>query len=258
MMSSSGSQFQDFFMDDTYVLIKNDLYSYLLRKRAVGKALRDEKLQYVLEIGSGLSPLVSHGGLIVYTDLSLLALQILKSKEYRECFFLVADCTNLPFKDRSFTQVVCSEVLEHVQDDQKALQEMTRMLKPSGSLVLTFPHRRFYFSLDDRYVHHLRRYELSEMLSCIGTAGLQPVLSWKVLGPLEKITMLAAVSLYAWLKRSSLKPYKITSKRTWPHIYVVIFRWFNKMYCVLARMDAIIMPRFLSTVLLIKAVKPRK
>lgn len=257
MMSSSGNQFQDFFMDDTYVIIKNDLYNYLLRKRAVGKALRNEKLQYVLEIGSGLSPVVSHGGLIVYTDLSLSALQILKAKGYRGGF-LVADCTNLPFKDGSFTQVVCSEVLEHVQDDQGALREMTRMLKPSGSLVLTFPHRRFYFSLDDRYVHHLRRYELSEMLSRIGAAGLQPVLSWKVLGPLEKITMLAAVSLYAWLKRSSLKPYKITSKRTCPHIFVSIFRWFNRMYYVLARMDAMIMPRFLSTVLLIKAVKPGK
>lgn len=53
---------------------------------------------------------------------------------------LAADDARLPFPDRTFRTVVCSEVLEHVPDDVAVLRELHRVLRPGGHLVLTVPH----------------------------------------------------------------------------------------------------------------------
>jgi len=54
--------------------------------------------------------------------------------------FEQADVTNLPYRDR-FDAVVCSEVLEHVWEDQAALGSLHRALKPGGRLVVHVPLR---------------------------------------------------------------------------------------------------------------------
>lgn len=50
-----------------------------------------------------------------------------------------ADACALPFKDGSFDVVICSEVLEHIPDHEKALSEMARVLAPGGTLALSVP-----------------------------------------------------------------------------------------------------------------------
>ncbi len=50
-----------------------------------------------------------------------------------------ADVTKLPFADGSFDIVVCSEVLEHIEDNRTAVRELVRVLKPGGDLVVTVP-----------------------------------------------------------------------------------------------------------------------
>ena len=52
---------------------------------------------------------------------------------------LVSDITCIPAKDKSFDAILCSEVLEHVPDPTKALDEFARLLKPGGILILTAP-----------------------------------------------------------------------------------------------------------------------
>lgn len=54
----------------------------------------------------------------------------------------------LPFPDATFDKVLMSEVLEHIDDDQQALHEMYRVLKPGGVLALSVPHARFPFWWD--------------------------------------------------------------------------------------------------------------
>jgi SAM-dependent methyltransferase len=46
---------------------------------------------------------------------------------------------NLPYADNSFDVVYSSHVLEHVNDEQKSLQEMKRVLKPGGVLIIGMP-----------------------------------------------------------------------------------------------------------------------
>jgi hypothetical protein len=49
------------------------------------------------------------------------------------------DITRLPFADASFDVVLCSHVLEHVPDDQKAMDELFRVLRTSGWAIITAP-----------------------------------------------------------------------------------------------------------------------
>lgn len=52
---------------------------------------------------------------------------------------LVSDITSIPAGDASFDAILCSEVLEHVPYPNLALDELTRLLKPGGILILTAP-----------------------------------------------------------------------------------------------------------------------
>lgn len=49
------------------------------------------------------------------------------------------DIHQIPFNENSFDAVLCNHVLEHVQDDIKAMREIHRVLKPGGFAVLQVP-----------------------------------------------------------------------------------------------------------------------
>jgi len=49
------------------------------------------------------------------------------------------DITDLSFQDCSFDFIMCSHVLEHVEDDLKAINELYRVLKPGGASVINVP-----------------------------------------------------------------------------------------------------------------------
>ena len=51
----------------------------------------------------------------------------------------------LPFPDATFDLILSHEVIEHVQDDRKAVREMVRVLKPGGRLLLFCPNRGYPF-----------------------------------------------------------------------------------------------------------------
>ncbi|MGB0681930.1 MAG: class I SAM-dependent methyltransferase [Magnetovibrionaceae bacterium] len=70
------------------------------------------------------------------------------------------DLTDLDLPDRSFDLILCSHVLEHVEDDRKAISEMARVLKTSGRLIVMVPQdmslARTYedFSITDPEARH--------------------------------------------------------------------------------------------------------
>ena len=51
-----------------------------------------------------------------------------------------ADICNLPFEDNAFDIVFCNHVLEHITDDTKAMQELYRVLAPSGTAIVQVPY----------------------------------------------------------------------------------------------------------------------
>ncbi|MFC1815006.1 class I SAM-dependent methyltransferase [Thermodesulfobacteriota bacterium] len=207
-----------------------------------------------LEMGSGISPVMTRTNRIIYSDLSFMALQILK-KNHANGWHVVADGMNLPFKPGVFSHTICSEVLEHLKDDHKALKELSRVMRPFGFLIVTFPHRKFYFANDDRFVNHFRRYEIYEMEKQLQASGLMPMYTQKVLGPLEKVTMSFVVFCFSVLQKLKPNNLKETQKNKQIHFLASLFKWANRFFLGLVWLDAKVMPRTFTTVLLIKAQK---
>lgn len=52
---------------------------------------------------------------------------------------IVSDVTNIPVLDKSFDNIMCLEVLEHIPYPEKAISEFSRIIKPGGTLLLTAP-----------------------------------------------------------------------------------------------------------------------
>ena len=52
---------------------------------------------------------------------------------------ILSDITAIPEPDASFDAILCTEVLEHVSDPIRALEELGRLLKKNGTLILTAP-----------------------------------------------------------------------------------------------------------------------
>jgi ubiquinone/menaquinone biosynthesis C-methylase UbiE len=75
------------------------------------------------------------------------------------------------FPEHSFDGVVALNVLEHIEDDGHAVQEIYRVLKPGGVFVVEVPQGPGLFDGYDRALHHFRRYNrlsLRKLLSKVG------------------------------------------------------------------------------------------
>ena len=72
---------------------------------------------------------------------------------------IVGSILDMPFQNNTFDYVISSEVIEHVTNPALALQEMHRVIKPKGILVLTTPNKFWYFSLIIARFFKLRPYQ---------------------------------------------------------------------------------------------------
>lgn len=70
---------------------------------------------------------------------------------------------SLPFEANQFDLVTAFDVVEHVDDHQKAVEELWRVCKPGGSIAITVPAYQFLWSPHDEINHHFRRYTFPEL-----------------------------------------------------------------------------------------------
>lgn len=84
---------------------------------------------------------------------------------------------SLPFQDNHFDAVTCIDVIYHakVNDEKVALEEMRRVLKPGGHLILQVPAFECLRGGHDEAVHTRKRYRLTEMRAMLAGAGFQAV-----------------------------------------------------------------------------------
>jgi SAM-dependent methyltransferase len=92
------------------------------------------------------------------------------------------DALAMPFPDDHFDHVVASEILEHVPQDERAIAELVRVLKPGGSAAVTVPRwwpEKVCWALSDAYHQveggHVRIYTGRELTAKLTRAGLSAV-----------------------------------------------------------------------------------
>ena len=93
---------------------------------------------------------------------------------------VVGDALALPYPDGTFDAVIASEILEHIPDDDAAIAELIRVLRPGGTLAVTVPRwlpERICWLLSDEYHAneggHIRIYRADELRSKLVNGGLR-------------------------------------------------------------------------------------
>jgi SAM-dependent methyltransferase len=136
----------------------------------------------VLDAGAGQgslsAKLASLGFEVTSTDSSPAAVSVLRERVTGDV--VEADVTSLPFADESFDAAVLGEVLEHVEDDRRALAEVARVLRPGGVLALSVPANPKLYGRSDVWAGHVRRYTRPALLDACTSAGftVERCLGW--------------------------------------------------------------------------------
>ncbi|MGD0241673.1 MAG: class I SAM-dependent methyltransferase [Streptosporangiaceae bacterium] len=102
--------------------------------------------------------------------------------EQTEAGAVSGDATVMPFGDGAFDRVIAAEVLEHILDDQRAMNELARVLRPGGLAAITVPAflpERICWALSSEYHDtpggHVRIYTRVELEAKLARAGLTPL-----------------------------------------------------------------------------------
>jgi SAM-dependent methyltransferase len=112
-------------------------------------------------------------GDVVGVDLMWEALEPSRSRGLKK--LVRGSIERLPFRDASFDAVTSFEVVYHlgVANDVRALEEMRRVLKPDGLLLLRLPAHDWLRGEHDRLVHTRHRYSPAEVRRKLSDSGFR-------------------------------------------------------------------------------------
>ena len=88
----------------------------------------------------------------------------LKKKRSNIERFIFGDMTNSDLPDESYDLVVSVEVLEHVEEDEKFVSEVWRVLKAGGRFIMTTPNGDFVENRNPDHKRHYKKEQLSNLL----------------------------------------------------------------------------------------------
>lgn len=128
---------------------------------------------------------------------------------YRAKPDIFGDASHLPFADGGFDAALCLEVLEHVQDHLAALNQIGRVLKPGGTLLLSMP---FLYPVHDA-PHDYQRLTEFGLRRDLSRAGFRIVRFAKVGHAVRSAGLLMCLSLVGGLQK----------KFRWSHLVLVPF-----------------------------------
>lgn len=98
----------------------------------------------LLEVGCGAGHILERIGKGNLTGIDISPVQIERAEKRlgNKAKLIRANGESLPFKDKSFDRILCTEVFEHVLEPEKLLMEMKRVLKDNGIISLSIPNEK--------------------------------------------------------------------------------------------------------------------
>jgi SAM-dependent methyltransferase len=114
---------------------------------------------------------LAHHGIVTGVELSSTSVQLARERNSGEV--LEGSVMDMPLDDHSFDLTVSLDVIEHLEDYVGALQELRRVTKPGGALLVTVPAYQWLWSGHDEVNHHHRRYNRRTLLAAAREGGWQ-------------------------------------------------------------------------------------
>lgn len=105
-------------------------------------------------------------------DISDEAINYMKKRGYKR--ITKVDNVMLPFKEKTYDMVGAFDVLEHIENQVKALKEWKRVLKDDGYIIISVPAYQWLWTEHDVSLHHKRRYTERRLVEAAKAAGLVP------------------------------------------------------------------------------------
>jgi SAM-dependent methyltransferase len=182
----------------------------------------------ILEVGCGignLTELLLTQGRVIAADVNEDYLQTVENKFRRHPNLkgvLRWDIRQAPPKDLGIPiyTIVCSNVLEHIEDDNDVLKSLYQLLPEGGRLIALVPALKVLYNVFDKELGHFRRYSRSELSQKFTRNGFRicslkyfnlfGILGWFVNGTLLRRRLLPAkqiglfnkmVPLFIWMEK---------------------------------------------------------
>lgn len=147
-------------------------------------------LNTVLDFGAGVghltSKIIQHKNVTKINAIDISEKLVLYMQERFQKNKKVVPSTNSlnDFSINTFDTIYALDVLEHIQNDSKIIQDMERILKPQGKILFVVPAHQLLYSDFDRKIGHYRRYEKIDLLNKLRQSGLiiERIQYWNTLG----------------------------------------------------------------------------
>ncbi|MHA1267590.1 MAG: class I SAM-dependent methyltransferase [Candidatus Helarchaeota archaeon] len=143
-------------------------FAFTKRFEIILRCLKYISPKIILDVGTGdgemllkLRTLGLFDGVFIGCDFSQELIKIARKlaiiSQFTETIqFIVADIEYLPFRDNQFDSTLCTAVIEHISNLQKAIYELSRVEKKGGISIFTLPNTIFQSILNFLAKLHLR------------------------------------------------------------------------------------------------------
>ena len=126
----------------------------------------------LLDFGSGSKPYKK-----IFNNINnFLSIEVLSDKNNLKAD-IYYDGINLPFANKSFDSILCTEVFEHVENLDVVIDELKRILKPSGKMIITTP----FLCIEHEMPNDFRRISFNGLVSLMEKKNFKIIKKKKLL-----------------------------------------------------------------------------
>lgn len=166
----------------------------------IASAIEPHLIDPILEIGSGIGNIseyfLKRDLTVSDIDGALVERFRINHSKVKNIKFRTLDIENEPrdvFRN-AYKSIFAVNVLEHIEDDEKALKNMFRLLAKKGKLILLVPAKEKAYTDLDKKLGHFRRYEKNDLRSKVVRAGFE----------IDELYFFNFVGLFSWIIREKV------------------------------------------------------
>jgi len=199
----SAQEYNDYPSEGFDLTEKNEHASFWCRsrtrllKQVINKYTYNKEGVQFLELGCGTGFFIRELAKdkrfeITGSDIYLGGLKYAKTK-LPEADFVQIDATS-NYMDKKFDIIGAFDVIEHIEDDEKVIENVARSLRDEGYFIVTVPQYKFLWTQLDEWVKHKRRYSRKELIAKLKSGGFEIVYQSSFIFTLFPLMMLSRLT----------------------------------------------------------------